>query len=162
MDTKKTLHVGSKSIDFTLYDQKEKPFTLSEFKGKKIVLSFHPLAWTNVCAQQMQSLETNQKKFDVTNTIAVGISVDSVPSKKAWAHHLNIHTTRLLSDFWPHGAVAQHYEIFRKNAGTSERANIIIDEHQNILFMKIYPISQLPDIQEITTFLEQNKNTKTR
>ncbi|MBU0497828.1 MAG: redoxin domain-containing protein [Candidatus Thermoplasmatota archaeon] len=95
----------------------------------------------------------DQKKFDATNTIAVGISIDSAPSKKTWAHHLDIQNTRLLTDFWPHGAVAQLYNIFREHAGTSERANIIIDEHQNIAFNKIYPISQLPDIKEIIQFL---------
>jgi peroxiredoxin len=155
MTKKQTVGIGRKAPDFTLDSHNEKPFKLSDFKGKKILLSFHPLAWTSVCAQQMQSLEKNKQHFDKINTIAVGISVDSTPSKKAWAQHLDIKNTQLLSDFWPHGAVAQQYGIFREDDGISERANIIIDEEQNISFLKIYPISQLPDIQEIIDFLEQ-------
>jgi peroxiredoxin len=155
MTKKQTVGIGRKAPDFTLDSHNEKPFKLSDFKGKKILLSFHPLAWTSVCAQQMQSLEKNKQHFDTINTIAVGISVDSTPSKKAWAQHLDIKNTQLLSDFWPHGAVAQQYGIFREDDGISERANIIIDEEQNISFLKIYPISQLPDIQEIIDFLEQ-------
>lgn len=161
MAKKQTVTIGNKAPDFSLEDHNEKPFKLSDFKGKRILLSFHPLAWTSVCAQQMQSLEENKKYFDNTNTIAVGVSVDTTPSKKAWAQHLGIKNTRLLSDFWPHGAVAQQYGIFREDDGISERANIIVDEEQNISFIKIYPISQLPDIQEIIRFLEQKKITKT-
>jgi peroxiredoxin len=103
----------------------------------------------------MQDLEKNKKNFDNLNMIAVGISVDPTPSKKAWAQHLKIKRTRLLSDFWPHGTVAQQYGIFKQDDGISERANIIVDEERNIMFMKIYPISQLPDIAEILRFLKK-------
>jgi peroxiredoxin len=161
MEKKQIIKIGNKAPTFILDDHNEKPFKLSDFKGKKILLSFHPLAWTSVCAQQMQSLEEKKRNFDKTNTIAVGISVDPTPSKKAWAEHLGIKNTRLLSDFWPHGAIAKQYGLFRDDDGISERANIIVDEEQNISFMKIYPISQLPDIQEIIRFLEQKKVTKT-
>jgi peroxiredoxin len=106
----------------------------------------------------MKSLEKNKKQFDKLWTIAVGVSVDTVPSKKAWAQSLGIKNTRLLSDFWPHGKIAQYYGIFRADDGISERANIIIDEDQNISFVKVYPIAQLPDIKEILSVLETKKN----
>jgi peroxiredoxin len=102
----------------------------------------------------MQSLEQNIEAFEKTQTIAVGVSVDSTPSKKAWAHSLGITDTRLLCDFWPHGDVAQKYGIFREKEGISERANIIIDKDQRICFVKIYPLPQLPDINEILQFLK--------
>lgn len=146
--------VGDNAIDFTLHDQNGTPFTLSKFKGKYILLSFHPLAWTSVCAQQMQSLERNIKAFEKTHMTAIGISVDSTPSKKAWAQSLGITHTRLLCDFWPHGDVAQKYGIFREDEGISERANIIIDKDQKICFVKIYPLPQLPDIIEILQFIK--------
>jgi peroxiredoxin len=145
----KKLKIGDKAKNFSLEDQDEQEFTLSNFKGKRVLLSFHPLAWTSICAEQMKSLESNKKIFDSLNTIAVGVSVDTVPSKKAWAKSLGINNTRLLSDFWPHGKVARLYGIFRTEDGFSERANIIIDEEQKIAFFKIYKIGQLPDIQEI-------------
>jgi peroxiredoxin len=151
----KKLKVGDNSKDFSLLDQNEQEFTLSKFKGKRVLLSFHPAAWTSVCAEQMKSLERNKKVFDSLNTIAVGVSVDTVPSKKAWAKSLRIERTRLLSDFWPHGRVAELYGIFRAKEGFSERANIIIDENQKIAFFKIYKLRQLPDIQEIIGFLKE-------
>jgi len=151
---KKQIVVGNKAPDFILVDHNEKPFELSDVKGKKVLLSFHPLAWTSVCAKQMKSLEKNKKQFDKLCTIALGVSVDAVPSKKAWAKALGIKNIRFLSDFWPHGKIAQLYGIFRADDGISERANIIIDEDQTISFVKVYPIAQLPDIKEILRVLE--------
>jgi peroxiredoxin len=89
--------------------------------------------------------------------VALGMSVDTVPSKKAWAENLGIKNTPLLSDFWPHGEVAKLYGIFRDRNGFSERANIVVDENQKVVFFKVYPISELPDINEIINFLKNLK-----
>lgn len=157
MEEAKRAKVGDEAEDFTLKDQNEKEFKLSQFQGKRVLLSFHPLAWTGVCAKQMKSLEDNKDAFDSLDTVAVGLSVDTIPSKKAWADSLGIKNTPLLSDFWPHGEVANLYGIFRKKNGFSERANIIVDENGKIVFFKVYPIPELPDINEITDFLKNVK-----
>jgi peroxiredoxin len=149
------LKKGDEARNFEMPDQNSKEFKLSSFKGKKVLLSFHPLAWTSVCAEQMKSLEANKKVFDSLNTVAVGVSVDTVPSKKAWADSLSIRNTRLLSDFWPHGKTAKAYGLFIKEDGISKRANVIIDENQKIALIKIYKLGALPDIQEIIDFLER-------
>jgi peroxiredoxin len=154
-DSKSRLKNGAMAPDFVLRDQNGKEFKLSDFRGKRVLLSFHPLAWTRVCSLQMQSLEANKDVFESLNTVAVGVSVDTIPSKRAWAKELGITSTRLLADFWPHGHVAQLYGIFRENDGVSERANIILDESGKVILFKIYEISQLPDIQEIISFLRQ-------
>ncbi len=149
------INVGENAPDFVLKDHKSSEFKLSNYKRVKVLLSFHPLAWTSVCAKQMQSLENNKDRFDELNTIAVGVNVDPVPSKKAWANELGIKNTRLLSDFWPHGEVAKKYGIFRDKEGFSERANIIIDENEKVLFTKVYDIPELPDIEEIIGILSK-------
>lgn len=149
------MKTGDKIPDFVLKDQHNKELCLSNFKDKKVLLSFHPLAWTKICAQQMKSLEENQERFNKLNTVAIGLSVDTVPSKHAWAKELGIKNTKLLSDFWPHGEVAKKLGIFRRKEGFSERANIIVDEDQKVIFFKIYDIPQLPDIQEILNFLKK-------
>lgn len=146
---------GDKAPDFTLKDHNKNDVTLSEYRGKKILLSFHPLAWTKICAEQMKSLEENFQELVKLNTVALGMSIDTVPSKHAWARTLGIEQTRLVSDFWPHGALAQQYGLFRKQDGFSERANVIIDEEQKVVFVKVYEISQLPDINEILDFLKK-------
>ncbi len=145
----KKLEEGDFAPDFTLKDQTGKDISLSSYKGKKIVIGFHPLAWTKVCAEQMKDLERNAKRFEGLGAVALGISVDSSFSKKAWAESLGIKITRLLADFWPHGKVARDYGIFREGDGFSERAVFIVDGAGRITFKKIYPISELPDIEEI-------------
>jgi peroxiredoxin len=150
------IKVGDKLPDFTLKDHHGKELRITELKGRKVLLSFHPLAWTGVCTKQMKSLEQSTEQFTRMNTVALGISVDAVPSKHAWAkHELHLTQTRLLSDFWPHGGVAQKLGMFRDDDGFAERANIIVDEEQRVVFVKVYDIPQLPDINEIIKFLEK-------
>ena len=148
------LVVGHMAPEFVLKDQDGKDVRLSQLKSSLVLLSFHPLAWTEVCAKQMQALEQNKGTLESLGTVPLGLSVDTVPSKKAWADHLGIRTLRLLSDFWPHGEVAKAYGIFRERNGFSERANIIVDRNSKIVFVKVYAISQLPDIGEITEVLK--------
>jgi peroxiredoxin len=148
------LKAGEKAPNFTVKDHMDTTFTLADNKGKRVLLSFHPLAWTSVCAQQMQSLENAYTKLQELNTIAVGVSIDSIPSKKAWAKSLGITKTRLLADFWPHGKVAQLFGIFRERDGFSERANIIVNEDGLIDFIQVYELGELPDIQELLMVLQ--------
>ncbi|MFQ6002431.1 MAG: peroxiredoxin [Candidatus Zixiibacteriota bacterium] len=157
MAEERKTQIGEKVKDFALKDQNGKEFRLSQFSGKRVLLSFHPLAWTDICAKQMKSLEENEEILDSLNTVALGISVDTIPSKQAWAKSLGIKNTPLLSDFWPHGEVAKLYGIFREKNGFSERANIMVDENQKIVFFKVYDIPQLPDINEIINFLKNLK-----
>ena len=151
---KTVLQKGETAPDFILKDQDGKEFRLSDLIGRRALLSFHPLAWTGVCAKQMQSLEDNISIFESLNTVPVGINVDSVPTKKAWALELGIKKVRLLSDFWPHGGVARLYGLFREKDGFSERANLIVDENGKVIFSKVYELGELPDIQEITELLK--------
>jgi peroxiredoxin len=150
--------IGQMAKDFALKDQDGKEFRLSQFEGKRVLLSFHPMAWTDVCAKQMKSLEDNKGTLDSLNTVALGLSIDTIPSKKAWAESLGIKNTPLLSDFWPHGEVAKLYGIFRDKSGISERANIVVDENQRIAFFKVYDIPQLPDMNEIIDFIKSLKS----
>jgi peroxiredoxin len=150
-----TLGVGDPAPDFTLKDQNDQEVTLSALRGKKVVLSFHPLAWTRVCAMQMQDLEKHREDMERLGAVALGLSVDSVPCKKAWAESLGIQETRLLADFWPHGGVARAYGIFREKNGFSERAVFIVDAEGVIRFKKIYPMREVPDIGEILAALAE-------
>jgi peroxiredoxin len=155
MEQPRMVRPGDPGINFSLKDQRNRSFDLLEHQAERVLLSFHPLAWTEPCAAQMISLEKNRSTLASHNTIAVGISVDSVPSKKAWAERLGIMYTPLLCDFWPHGKVAAKYGIFREANGFSERANIIIDENQNVVFARVYPVHSVPDIREVIGFLER-------
>ncbi len=150
------IDVGEDAPDFTLNDQDSQEFTLSDYRERtKVLLSFHPLAGTSVCAKQMVSLENNMQKFQELNVMIVGISVDPVPAKKMWAEKLDLKELRILSDFWPHGEVAKKYGIFIEEKGFSKRANVLVDEDQNIMFSKVYPIEKVPDFREVIRLIEE-------
>ena len=103
----------------------------------------------------MKSLEDNRSVILENNCVPVGISVNFVPYKSAWAQSIGIQETPLLCDFWPQGAVAMKYGIFGDANGFSEQANIIVDERQRVVFVKVYPVHSVPDIREIISFLKQ-------
>ncbi|MBP2640659.1 MAG: ahpE [Firmicutes bacterium] len=145
----KPISIGEYAPDFVLKDNRGQDICLSDFKGKRVLLSWHPLAWTKICADQMKALETNLAEFEKQNTIPLGLSIDSYPSKNAWAKELQIANVKLLADFWPHGKVAQDYGLFREQEGVSERANVLIDETGKVIWVKIYPIHELPYMDEV-------------
>ncbi|NJE41926.1 peroxiredoxin [Thermococcus sp. GR6] len=146
--------VGDIAPDFILKDQNGEEFRLSDFRGRRVLLSFHPLAWTNICERQMKTLEEHYDELEELNVVPVGISVDSVPTKKAWADHMGLKKLRILADFWPHGEVARKYGLFREKDGISERANVIIDENGRVAFVKVYPLGELPNLNEILAVLK--------
>lgn len=148
-------NVEEKAPGFVLTDQRGEEVDLEGLRGKRVILSFHPLAFTPVCTKQMLALEENRVEFERLNAVALGVSVDPVPAKRAWAKNLRIKNTRLLSDFWPHGAVAESYGLFRAEDGYSERAVIILDEDGIVRWSKVYPIGDIPDIDEILETLRQ-------
>ncbi|MBN1434839.1 redoxin domain-containing protein [Candidatus Fermentibacterales bacterium] len=138
------------AIDFELRDHHNEVLALSgESKGRKVLLSFHPLAWTPVCRKQMMDLEASFEELESLGVLAVGISVDAWPSKHAWAREMGTRRLRLLSDFWPHGAVAGSLGLFRERDGISERANVLLDERLREVWRKVYPISEAPDLREV-------------
>lgn len=143
------IKVGVQAPEFKLEDNKGGEASLSDYRGKKVLLSWHPLAWTSVCTDQMRALEANYDRFEALNTVPLGMSVDPSASKKVWAAVLSIRKTSLLSDFWPHGKTASDYGIFIEEDGISQRANILVDEEGKVQWVKVYPISQLPDIEEV-------------
>ena len=149
--------VGDIAPDFVLKDNRVQDVRLSDYRGKKVLLSWHPLAWTGVCANQMKALEENLAEFEKYNTVPLGMSIDSYPSKNAWAKELGVANVKLLADFWPHGKVAQDYGLFLEEKGFSERANVLIDEEGKVIWVKTYDIPELPDIEEVLTMVRGGK-----
>ena len=150
----KRIEVGMVLPGFSLVDQNGKEIRFEDDAGKKRLLSFHPLAWTNVCAKQMKMLDDAYERFVALNVRPLGFSIDHQHCKKAWAEHLQITRLPMLCDFWPHGAYARALGIFREANGFSERANVLVSETGTVEFVKIYPIKELPDLEEIFQFLK--------
>jgi peroxiredoxin len=143
------IQLGAMAPAFNLPDQDGELVSLKQFPGKKLLLSFHPLAFTSVCTDQMRSLDRNIEKFEKYNTIVFGMSVDPLPSKSVWAKTLSLKHIKILSDFHPLGAVARDYGVFSDEHGASKRANILINEKGMVIWTKKYEIKTLPDVDEV-------------
>ena len=135
--------------NFVLKDQNDQEVRFADFKGQKMLLSFHPLAWTPVCARQMQDLDGLYDTFMARGITPFGVSIDQLYSKKAWADSLGLTRLRLLADFWPHGALAEALECFIPKAGVSGRSNFLIGGDGEVVWMKRHDIHEQPDFNLI-------------
>lgn len=96
----------------------------------------------------MPSYEDDLGRFEGMDTQVLGISVDSVPSHQAWAKSLGGISYPLLSDFWPHGQVAELYGVLRTD-GKSERALVVIDKAGVVRWIDVHPLDRQPDNEEL-------------
>jgi peroxiredoxin/glutaredoxin len=138
------LTIGQPAPDFTLPSQLDKDIRLSDHRGKNVVLAFFPLAWTPVCSSQIPWYEADKARFAALDAQVFAMSVDSVPCLKAWLDTFGGVTYPVLSDFWPHGSVAQAYGVLRSD-GKSERALFIVDKGGIIRYIDVHDFDKQPD-----------------
>ncbi len=154
VDSVLKVRVGDKAPDFTLPSIDGKTVTLSEFRGKKnVVLSFVPAAWTPVCSDQWPGYNFARKIFESRDAVLLGISVDNVPTLFAWTNQMGDLWFPVLSDFWPHGAVADRYGVLR-SSGVAERAIFIIDKKGVIRYIDVHDINVRPPLESIVKALD--------
>jgi peroxiredoxin len=160
------LSVGELAPDFELRSHRGGTVRLSDFRGKKnVVVAFHPLAFTPVCANQMRAYESDLGKLGAADTAVLGISIDAQPTKTAWAQTLGAISFDLLSDFYPHGDVARKYGVFREQDGISDRAIFLVDKQGRIAWARTYQIPEQPDNAELIAAIHtigEKKNTGAR
>jgi peroxiredoxin len=127
-----SLAVGDQAPDFTLKDQNNQEWTLSEFRGdRNVLVVFYPLAFSGICTGELDHLRDHLAEFADVQLLAV--SVDSVFTLRAWSDQRG-YDFPLLSDFWPHGTVAQDYGIFNDKAGIANRGTFSVDADGIIRF----------------------------
>jgi len=149
--------VGQPAPDFTLPSVSGEKVSLSQFRGKKnVVLSFVPAAWTPVCSDQWPGYNIAKDIFNQNDAILIGITVDNIPTLFAWTNQMGQLWFPVLSDFWPHGAVAKKYGVLRSN-GVSERALFVIDKKGSIRYIDVHDINKRPPLEELAGALEKLK-----
>ena len=150
------LKVGDDAPEFELRSHNGGTVKLSDYRGRKnVVLAFHPLAFTPVCANQMCGYESDLARFESADAAVLGISIDAQPAKAAWAKSLGPISYDLLSDFHPHGEVADRYGVFRPKEGFSERAIFVVDKQGKVAWSKVYAIPEQPPNSEVLAALER-------
>jgi peroxiredoxin (alkyl hydroperoxide reductase subunit C) len=149
--------VGDRALDFTLPSVSGEKVSLNQFRGKKnVILSFVPAAWTPVCSDQWPGYNIAKDIFNQYDAILLGITVDNIPTLFAWTNQMGQLWFPVLSDFWPHGAVAKRYGVLRSN-GVSERALFVIDKTGIIRYIDVHDINKRPPLEDLAVALEKLK-----
>jgi peroxiredoxin (alkyl hydroperoxide reductase subunit C) len=146
-DSTLKVKVGEPAPDFTLPSVSGETVSLRQFRGKKnVVISFVPAAWTPVCSDQWPGYNIVKELFDENEATLVGITVDNIPTLYAWTKQMGDLWFPVLSDFWPHGAVADRYGVLRSD-GVSERALFVIDKEGILRAIHVADINERPDLE---------------
>ncbi len=147
------LNAGTKAPDFSLSVTPDQKLTLSELRGKPVILAFYPADWSPVCGDQMALYNEVLPEFEKFGAEVIGISVDGAWCHAAYAkdHHLHF---PLAADFEPKGAVARAYGAYREKEGFCERELFVIDKNGVITWSYSSPIKVNPGADGILQALE--------
>jgi peroxiredoxin len=139
--------------EFSLQVAPDQKLSLSELRGKPVILAFYPADWSPVCGDQMALYNEILPEFQKHGAEMLGISVDGVWCHEAFAKDRHLHFP-LLADFEPKGAVARAYGAYRAADGISERALFVIDKNGIIAWSYCSPIAVNPGADGILEALE--------
>jgi mycoredoxin-dependent peroxiredoxin len=140
--------VGTPAPDFTLRDQFGQDVTLSAFRGQKsVALVFFPWAFSNVCTSEMSGIRDRLDEFLTFDTEVLAISTDATYSLRVFADSDGLNFP-LLSDFWPHGAVASAYGVFDDALGVARRSSFVIDRDGIVRWSVHNEIPQARDLSD--------------
>jgi peroxiredoxin len=155
VDSKTKLKAGMTAPSFTLTSITGEKVSPAQYRGKKnVVISFVPAAWTPVCSDQWPGYNILKDVFDKNDAVLLGITVDNIPTLHAWTKEMGDLWFPVLSDFWPHGAVAKKYGVLRSN-GVSERALFIVDKKGIIRYVDVHDINKRPPLEILVQELEK-------
>ncbi len=144
------VEVGSPAPDFTLKNQHGQDVTLSQLRGRNVVVLFYPFAFSGICTGELCEIRDNLSAFNDADAEVLAISCDPMFSLRAWSDQ-DGYTFSLLSDFWPHGEVARAYGIFQEGPGAAARGTYVIDR-EGIVRWKIE--NGLGDARELNGYLQ--------
>jgi peroxiredoxin len=155
------LQAGVRAPDFTLHSTPDQTVSLSEFRGRPVILAFYPADWSPVCGDQMALYNEVMPEFHKFNAEMIGISVDGAWCHAAFSSARKLHFP-LLADFEPKGAVAREYGAYRAQDGHSERALFVIDGDGVIRWSYCSPVGVNPGADGILEALEAMGGEKTK
>ena len=144
---------GTPAPDFSLHSTPDQAVSLSEFKGRPVIMAFYPADWSPVCSDQMALYNEILDEFGRFDAELLGISVDGIWCHLAFAHDRKLHFP-LLSDFEPKGEIAKRYGVYRDHDGTSERALFVIDREGIVSWSYCSPVGVNPGADGILRALE--------
>ena len=142
------LAIGSMAPDFELVNQHGQKISLSSYQGKKnVVVIFYPFAFSGICTGELCALRDDLSAFQNDKVELISISCDPMYANKVFAEQEG-YKFQVLSDFWPHGAIAKAYGVFDENRGCATRGSFIIGTDGKIKWMVVSGLGEARNIAE--------------
>jgi peroxiredoxin len=135
------VEVGEEAPDFTLVNENNEKWTLSEHRGQNVVLVFYPMSFSRICTSELQQLTDTSDRFEAAGAEVVGISIDSYHVQRAFKEHGGFAAT-LLADFHPRGRVAQKYGVYLEELGFSNRGTFVIDKNGQVAYRIVTSVGE--------------------
>jgi mycoredoxin-dependent peroxiredoxin len=146
------IEIGQPAPEFSLKDQTGQAVSLADFKGKQAVaLVFYPFTFTGVCEGELCRLRDDYSEFSDAGVQVLACSCDTPFAQKQWAEQQG-YQFPVLSDFWPHGAVAKAYGVFNEALGCANRGTFVIDA--NGIVVDTFESPDLGTAREMTRYSE--------
>lgn len=145
--------VGLSAPDFSLKNAHGNTVSLSDYRGKKVVVMFYPFAFTGTCTKELCAVRDNENGFIDGDTVVLSISCDSHFTLRNFADSENF-SHELLSDFWPHGEVSRAYGVFMEERGMAMRGTFIVDREGVVRWQVINSPADARDTLEYKAALE--------
>jgi peroxiredoxin len=152
------LGAGERAPDWELKTTADQSVSLSDFRGKALIMAFYPADWSPVCTDQMSLYNEILSEFKELGAELVGVSIDHAWCHVAFAKSRNLRFP-LLADFHPKGEVAQRYGVYDDSIGMSQRALFVLDDDGVIAWSYVSPIGVNPGADGILTALESLERT---
>jgi mycoredoxin-dependent peroxiredoxin len=139
------VEVGSQAPDFTARNSDGEPVTLSSFRGRKaVLLVFYPFAFSNICTGELGQVRDELPTYQNDDLQVLAVSTDPVFTLAAWARAEG-YRFPLLTDFWPHGAIAEAYGVFDDRSGMAVRGTFLVDTEGVVRFAEVNPPGEARD-----------------
>src|SRR4029453_15968788 len=144
---------GTAAPEFSLRSTPDQSVSLSDLRGRPVILAFYPADWSPVCGDQMTLYNEGLSEFQTHGAALLGVSVDGIWCHRAFANERRLRFP-LLADFEPKGRVARAYGVYRAADGVSERALFVVDGAGVVRWSYVSPIEVNPGADGILTALE--------
>ena len=152
---------GDTAPEFALRDQHGATVSLRSFRGRQdVVLVFFPFAFSGVCTAELHVLRDNLGSFEAAGAAVLGVSCDAMYSLRVFADRDGLGFP-LLSDFWPHGAVAASYGVFEEDRGFPRRSTFVIDREGTVRGSVHHKLSEPREVSDYLATLEEIDRSRT-
>ena len=145
-----SLGLGEPAPAFTARNQHGELLTVNGLHGAPAVIIFYPWAFSSICRDELAAVRDDHESFRILGARVLAVSCDAMYTLRAYADAEGI-AFDLLSDHWPHGAIAQAYGVFDEESGCAQRGTFVLDSESMIRWQQVNQINEPRDLTAVLT-----------